>query len=266
MKYYDIGVNLFCSQFRDPEKVLREAAEAEVSCILTGSDMEENENIVSFLKDHDCYGTAGIHPHNADSAKVADFARIAQIVRENARIVAVGECGLDFDRMFSTKENQIHCLEEQIAIAEQLDVPMFLHERAAAEDFEAIFREHPEVCRRSVVHCFTEDRRQAEIWLSMGFYIGVTGWICDERRAEDLRHAVAAIPLDRILVETDAPYLIPRGIKGLGRVNVPQNIVHVVRALSEYMGVEEDVVTRAAYRNTENLFRLGTGDNVSGKM
>ena len=90
-KYYDIGVNLFCSQFRDPEKVLREAAEAEVSCILTGSDMEENENIVSFLKDHDCYGTAGIHPHNADSAKVADFARIAQIVRENARIVAVGE-------------------------------------------------------------------------------------------------------------------------------------------------------------------------------
>ena len=246
MKYYDIGVNLFCSQFRDPEKVLREAAEAEVSCILTGSDMEENEKIVSFLKDHDCYGTAGIHPHNAD--------------------IAVGECGLDFDRMFSTKENQIRCLEEQIAIAEQLDVPMFLHERAAAEDFEAIFREHPEVCRRSVVHCFTEDRRQAEIWLSMGFYVGVTGWICDERRAEDLRHAVAAIPLDRILVETDAPYLIPRGIKGLGRVNVPQNIVHVVRALSEYMGVEEDVVTRAAYRNTENLFRLGTGDNVSGKM
>ena len=77
---------------------------------------------------------------------------------------------------------------------------------------------------------------------------------------------MAAIPLDRILVETDAPYLIPRGIKGLGRVNVPQNIVHVVRTLSEYMGIEEDVVTRAAYRNTENLFRLGTGDNVSGKM
>ena len=119
MKYYDIGVNLFCSQFRDPEKVLREAAEAEVSCILTGSDMEENEKIVSFLKDHDCYGTAGIHPHNADSAEDADFVRIREMVRENARIVAVGECGLDFDRMFSTKENQIRCLEEQIAIALQ---------------------------------------------------------------------------------------------------------------------------------------------------
>ena len=265
MQYIDIGLNLFSRSFPDPERLIRESMEAGVACILTGSDMEENRQVAEFVSGHDCWGTCGIHPHNADSASEEDFSGIRELLKRPG-VVAVGECGLDFDRMFSTKENQIRCLEEQIAIAEQLDVPMFLHERAAAEDFEAIFREHPEVCRRSVVHCFTEDRRQAEIWLSMGFYIGVTGWICDERRAEDLRHAVAAIPLDRILVETDAPYLIPRGIKGLGRVNVPQNIVHVVRALSEYMGVEEDVVTRAAYRNTENLFRLGTGDNVSGKM
>lgn len=266
MKYYDIGLNLFCSQFPDPEKILREAAEAEVSCILTGSDMEENEKIVRFLEDHDCYGTAGIHPHNADRAKAEDFLRIEQILMANPRVVAVGECGLDYDRMFSEKENQIRCLKEHIAIAEKLDKPMFLHERAAAEDFEEIFRDHPEVCRRSVVHCFTEDRRQVEIWLSMGFSIGVTGWICDDRRAEDLRHAVAAIPLDRILVETDAPYLIPRGIKGLGRVNVPQNIVHVVRALSGYMGIEEEIVMRAARRNTENLFRLQAVTEVPGEM
>ena len=256
MKYYDIGVNLFCSQFRDPEKVLREAAEAEVSCILTGSDMEENEKIVSFLKDHDCYGTAGIHPHNADSAEDADFVRIREMVRENARIVAVGECGLDFDRMFSTKENQIHCLEEQIAIAEQLDVPMFLHERAAAEDFEAIFREHPEVCRRSVVHCFTEDRRQAEIWLSMGFYIGVTGWIADDRRAAELRVAVPVIPKDRILLETDAPYLTPRNVPGLGRTNVPENIIYVARCLAGYMKLPEEELIRCAAENTKRLFAL----------
>ena len=171
-------------------------------------------------------------------------------------MVAVGECGLDYDRMFSTKENQLNCLREHIAIAERLGMPMFLHERAAAEDFEAEFRNHPEVCSRSVVHCFTGDRVQVEQWLSMGFSIGVTGWICDERRAEDLRNAVKVIPLDRILVETDAPYLVPRGIKGLGHVNVPGNIVYVVRALSEYMGIEEEIVLRAAKRNTKNLFRL----------
>ena len=105
--YYDIGLNLFCRQFRDPEKVIEDAKEAGVCCILTGTDSRENQKIDTFVTNHITFGTAGIHPHNADRAKKEDFDLIEKIILQNPKVVAVGECGLDFDRMFSTKENQI---------------------------------------------------------------------------------------------------------------------------------------------------------------
>ena len=256
VKYYDIGVNLFCRQFPDPEKVIREAEAAGVACILTGTNPKENLKIHEFTETHGVYGTAGIHPHNADSARKEDFDRIEEIIRANPRIVAVGECGLDFDRMFSEKENQIRCLEKQIVLAEKLGKPLFLHERSASEEFVRRFKRHPEICRKSVVHCFTGDRKTAEQYLSMGFFIGITGWICDDRRGKELREAVKAIPLDRILIETDAPYLTPRNVKGLDRINVPQNIVYVARELAKYKKVSEEELILRARENTKGLFRL----------
>ena len=256
MKYYDIGLNLFCKQFHDPEAILTHATAAGVSCILTGSDMHENRRMAKFLPHHDVYGTCGIHPHNADSATDADFAEMEKLIRSSSRFVAVGECGLDYDRMFSTMANQIRCLEKHIALAEKLSMPMFLHERSASAAFAEVFRQHPEVCRRSVVHCFTGSREELETYLDMGFSIGITGWICDERRADALRDAVKILPLDRLMLETDAPYLTPRGIKGLGRVNVPENIVYVARSLAQYMGQPEETVIAAAKANTERFFGI----------
>lgn len=256
IKYYDIGLNLFCRQFPDPEKIIAEAAQAGVACILTGTDQKENRKIDAFVKNHEAYGTAGIHPHNADSAKQEDFELIEKIVTENRKIVAVGECGLDYDRMFSAKENQIRCLEKHIVLAEKLDKPLFLHERSAAEDFIARFKKHPDICKKSVVHCFTGTKETLENYLSMGFSIGITGWICDDRRAKGLREAVRIIPLDRILVETDAPYLTPRNVPGLGRTNVPQNITYVVKELANYMKVSEEVLEENARKNTERLFHI----------
>lgn len=254
--YYDIGLNLFCRQFPDPEQILANGAAAGVCCILTGTDRKENRQIDRFVRTHDAYGTAGIHPHNADSAGKEDFEEIERLVTDNDRIVAVGECGLDFDRMFSTRENQIRCLEKHIVLAERLEKPLFLHERAAAEEFVRRFKKHPQVCRRSVVHCFTGDKRTLEQYLDMGFSIGITGWICDERRGKELREAVKKIPLDRILVETDAPYLTPRNVPGLGRINVPENIVYVVRELARYMQVEEEELILHARENTERIFGI----------
>ena len=256
IKYYDIGLNLFCKQFSDPEKVIGEAEDHGICCILTGTDMKENGKINDFTKTHNVFGTAGIHPHNADRAKQEDFRLIEQIVAGNDKIVAVGECGLDYDRMFSAKENQIRCLEKHIVLAEELDRPLFLHERSAADDFIKRFRKHPDICKRSVVHCFTGDRATLDRYLSMGFSIGITGWICDDRRAKELRDAVHMIPLDRILVETDAPYLTPRNVPGLNKTNVPQNIKYVVRDLAKYMKVSEDVLTENAKKNTERIFRI----------
>lgn len=257
IKYYDIGLNLFCRQFPDPEKIIDNAGDCGVVCILTGTDRKENEKINTFVSIHHAYGTAGIHPHNADAAKQEDFARIEAIITENKKIVAVGECGLDYDRMFSTKENQIRCLEKHIVLAEKLQKPLFLHERSATKDFVARFKKHPEICKRSVVHCFTGDRATVEQYLSMGFSIGITGWICDDRRAGELREAVRAIPLDRILLETDAPYLVPRDVPGLSRTNVPENIVYVAKKLAKFMNVSEEELREAAKENTERIFGIG---------
>lgn len=209
-----------------------------------------------FVKTHDVYGTAGIHPHAADGAADKDLERIEEIILSNPKIVAVGEYGLDYDRMYSTKENQLYYFKKLIALGEKLKKPLFLHERDAEEDFISCFAGHEDICRRSVVHCYTGNKKTAETLLDMGFSIGITGWICDERRAEALWEAVKIIPPDRILLETDAPYLTPRGISGLKRTNVPQNIVYVARALAHYMGVSEEDVIRYAKINTERIFGL----------
>lgn len=255
-KYYDIGLNLFCRQFPEPEKIIQEALDNGVCCILTGTDSKENRKIDEFVKEHEAFGTAGIHPHNADQARQEDFQLIEKIVSENNKIVAVGECGLDYDRMFSTKENQIRCLEKHIILAEKLDKPLFLHERSAADDFIKRFKKHPDICKKSVVHCFTGNKVTLDKYLSLGFSIGITGWICDERRGKELREAVRIIPLNRILLETDAPYLTPKNVPGLDRTNVPQNIQYVVKDLAKHMKVSEEVLMENARKNTERLFKI----------
>ena len=256
IKYYDIGLNLFCKQFREPEKIINDALAENIGCILTGSDMKSSESVNRFVKDHNCFGTCGIHPHSADSAKAEDFQRIREIILVNDKIAAVGECGLDYDRMFSARENQIRCFEHHIKIAEELGKPLFLHERDAADDFIARFKKHSDICSRSVVHCFTGDKETLKKCLDMGFYIGITGWICDERRGGALREAVKLIPLERVMIETDAPYLTPRNIKGLDRTNVPQNIKYVAAELARNMRVDEAELTAAVKENTERFFGI----------
>lgn len=255
-KYYDIGLNLFCRQFSEPDRIIAEAADEGVSCIITGSDMKSSEKAARYVRDHECWSTCGIHPHSASSADARSFRRIREIVSGNSKVVAVGECGLDYDRMFSPKDKQLSCLEEHIRIAEELGKPLFLHERDAFEDFVSVFEKHRDICRTSVVHCFTGSRKVLEKYLDMGFSIGVTGWICDDRRGQELRDAVKIIPLDRIMAETDAPYLTPRNIPGLSRTNHPCNIKYVAAALAEYMGTDEALLIEKLRENTERFFGI----------
>ena len=253
--YYDIGLNLFTKSFPHPEQIVADAHAAGIQCILTGSEAEENERVHAFVQNHDVYGTAGIHPHSADEAKEADVARIREIVTTNPRVVAVGETGLDYNRMYSTKENQMHYFKQLISLAEEVGKPLFLHERDAAEDFISCFHGHEGICPRSVVHCYTGNKDTLQTLLDMGFYIGITGWICDERRADELREAVSILPLSRVMIETDAPYLTPRGFH-LPRTNVPQNITYVAETLAGYMGVSVSDLVDHAKRNTEDFFGI----------
>lgn len=255
IKYYDIGLNLFTRSFPHPEDIIEGAEEAGVKCILTGSERYDNEKVNDFVKTHDLYGTAGIHPHSTDDAKEEDIDRIREIITTNPRIVAVGETGLDYDHMYAKKENQLYFFKKLIDLAEELKKPMFLHERDAADDFIACFEGHEELCRRSVVHCYTGNKEILQKLLDMGFYIGITGWICDERRGDELRDAVSILPLDRVMVETDAPYLTPRGFH-LPRTNVPQNITYVVETLASYMHVRGEELRLHALENTEKFFGI----------
>ena len=255
-KYYDIGVNLFCKQFPNPEQIINDALQSGVTCILTGTDPKENRQIDTFINNHQAYGTVGIHPHNADSTKDKDYLEIENIAKTNNKIVAIGECGLDFDRMFSTKENQIKCFEKQIEIAETLNMPLFLHERNAVEDFIKVLSNHKEICKKSIIHCFTGNTETLKKYLSMGCYIGITGWICDSRRAKDLRQAVRYIPLDRIMIETDSPFLTPKNIQGLSKTNYPQNVKYVAKELAMHMGVPENTLISKAKENTEHFFSI----------
>ena len=255
-KYYDIGVNLFCKQFPNPEQIINDALQSGVTCILTGTDPKENRQIDTFINNHQAYGTVGIHPHNADSTRDKDYLEIENIAKTNNKIVAIGECGLDFDRMFSTKENQIKCFEKQIEIAETLNMPLFLHERNAVKDFIKVLSNHKEICKKSIVHCFTGNTETLKKYLSMGCYIGITGWICDSRRAKDLRQAVKYIPLDRIMIETDSPFLTPKNIQGLSKTNYPQNVKYIAKELAMHMGVPENTLISKAKENTEHFFSI----------
>ena len=144
--YYDIGLNLFTRSFPDPERIIADAEAAGICCILTGSEARENELVNEFVKTHDVYGTAGIHPHAADGAADKDLERIEEIILSNPKIVAVGECGLDYDRMYSTKENQLYYFKKLIALGEKLKKSLFLHERDAEEDFISCFAGHEDIC------------------------------------------------------------------------------------------------------------------------
>lgn len=257
IRYYDIGLNLFSKQFRNPEEIIRNAETNQVVCVLTGTSTKANKQVADFVFKHESvYGTAGIHPHNADTAMKEDFELIENIITSNHRIVAVGECGLDYDRMYSTRDNQIRCLEKHINLAEKLDKPLFLHERSASDDFKKRFKNHKDLCEKSVVHCFTGNKYVLDDYLNMGFSIGITGWICDDKRGKELREAVKLIPLDRILIETDAPYLTPKNVNGLSKVNVPENIIYVARELAKHMNVSEEELIVHAKENTERVFSL----------
>jgi len=205
----DIGANLTNRAFRgDLEEVLARArAAGVVDVIVTGTSVEASEAAASLAVRHGLGATAGVHPHHAKDWNDDSHDRLAALLAR-PEVVAVGECGLDYNRMFSPREAQRRCFVAQLELAAATGKPLFLHERDAGPEFLALLREHRP--RAAVVHCFTGDRAALEAYLALGLHIGITGWICDERRGVPLRELVGLIPPGRLMLETDAPYLLPR--------------------------------------------------------
>ena len=206
------------------------------------------------------YSTAGVHPHDAkrwESEESGDV--IAGLVEEHPGVVvAIGETGLDYNRMFSSKEEQIAAFEAQIELAVQTGLPLFLHERDAFEDFYAILAQAMPRVSGAVVHCFTGSKEALDAYVALGCYIGITGWVCDERRGLGLREIVGDIPMDRILIETDAPFLKPRGVPEIPKAgkNEPAYLPYVALSLAEAMGVDVAELIECSTANARTLFSI----------
>lgn len=261
-KYIDIGVNLTGSSFKkDVSQVIERAQQAGIEqLIVTGTNIQHSEQAIQLTEQYEstCFSTAGLHPHHA-SDYCSDLGSELRDMLKHKNVVAVGECGLDFNRNFSTRKQQIIAFEAQLEIAIDMKKPVFLHQRDAHEDFISIIKSCRSDLNKLVAHCFTGSIEELNDYVLLDMYVGVTGWICDERRGQVLQQAVKNIPLDRIMLETDAPYLLPRDlqVKPLEKNrNEPCFLPHIAKSVAKYMGLEETRLVTAAYKNSGEFFEI----------
>jgi TatD DNase family protein len=258
MKWFDAGVNLLDPRF-DLAELLDESAEAGVTDLLViSSNIAESEQAVAMVLSHSSkqislHTTAGIHPHHADHACAQSWSKLRSLLVDTA-VCAVGECGLDFNRNFSTQQNQIQAFDAQLQIAVEHQKGVYLHERDAfAEQCKMLLPVYQHL-PFLVAHCFTGTPAQMQTYLDMGCYIGITGWVCDDARGASLQQAVKDLPLDRLLLETDAPYLFPKTVRPRSKQNAPKYLVAIAEKVAQIKQLPVQRIAQSAYANAKSLF------------
>lgn len=256
----DIGANLAHESFHaDLDAVLRRAAAAGVGqIVVTGSCASSSRSALDLAERYPgrLFATAGLHPHHAQEWNPGlgeDFRGLAG----RPGLVALGECGLDYFRDLAPRPAQRAAFAAQLELAAELGKPVFLHERDAHTDFIALLREHRSALGPVVVHCFTGSGSALEDYLALGCHIGITGWVCDERRGRHLLDLVGQIPDSRLMIETDAPYLVPRTAPKMAhRRNEPALLPWVVKTLACARQQAEADVAATTTRTAQAFFSL----------
>lgn len=256
----DIGANLTHAAFQpDLPEVMRRAARAGVGTIVvTGTSLEGSRAALALAERHPgIYATAGVHPHEAAHCDAGTLPELRRLLAD-PRVVAVGECGLDFNRNYSPHPDQEKWFVAQVQLACELGKPLFLHSRDAHPRFAQILRHHRAGLPPAVAHCFTGEDDELQAYLDLGLYIGITGWICDERRGRHLHKLVHQIPADRLMIETDAPYLTPRTLRPQphGRRNEPAFLPHILETIAGALGRPAADLARSTSENARRFFRL----------
>jgi len=242
----DIGVNLTNkSLLADVDGVLQRALDAGVvQMVVTGTTLSESRTAIELCQRFAdrLVSTCGIHPHHASDWNQHSYELLQDLARHDC-VRAIGETGLDFNRNYSPPAAQEMAFEQQMQLAVEQQLPLFCHQRDAHGRFVEMLRDHREQLGRVVVHCFTDTREALLDYLDLDCYIGITGWICDERRGLELRDLVKIIPTERLLIETDAPYLLPRNLKPrpASRINEPAFLRHILGdiAICRHTGAEQ---------------------------
>lgn len=268
----DIGANLTHPSFReDLREVLARAAAAGIAAIVvTGTSVAGSRQAHALATAEETahgqgscggrtrlYSTAGVHPHDAAQFDAATIPALRSLL-EHPEVIAVGECGLDFNRNYSPHPAQESCFVAQLELACELGKPLFLHSRDAHPRFADILRAHCDRLPPAVAHCFTGEADELRAYLDLGLHVGVTGWICDERRGRHLHELVREVPADRLLLETDAPYLTPRTLRPQprSRRNEPAFLPHVLATVAEALGRPLEEVARTTSANARRFFRI----------
>jgi TatD DNase family protein len=257
----DIGLNLAHDSFdHDRDEVVANAVAAGVRhMVVTGSTLDSSRRAIELARAAPMVfrATAGVHPHHASELRPDDLPRLRELLAA-PEVGAAGECGLDYFRNFSTHEEQERAFRWQLELAVETGRRVFLHQRDGHDAFVAILADYLPRLAGGVAHCFTGDGRELRDYLDLGLSVGITGWICDERRGQHLRELVRLIPLDRLLVETDAPYLLPRDLqpKPAHRRNEPKYLPHVVKVIAACRGEPLATVAAATTRNALQFFNF----------
>ena len=258
----DIGLNLAHDSFdHDRAHVVAAARAAGVAHMLvTGSTLESSRAAIDIVRGDPATFrcTAGVHPHHASELRSEDLPRLRALLAA-PEVGAAGECGLDHYRNFSTPADQERAFRAQLELAVECGKPVFLHQRDAHDAFVAILRDYRPRLAGGVAHCFTGEAPELDAYLDLGLSIGITGWICDERRGRHLRALVRRIPLERLMLETDAPYLLPRDLapKPAHRRNEPKYLPHVAKVVAACREEPFEDVAAATTRNARAFFGFG---------
>ncbi|QQX79752.1 TatD family hydrolase [Shewanella sp. KX20019] len=259
--FMDIAVNLIGSSLeKSMQRVVEEANNVGVSSmIVIGSQIEESELAIDLCRSfpEQLYSTAGVHPHHASEWTSQSSHQIRQLSLAQC-VVAIGECGLDYNRDFSPRLKQRQAFAQQLELAIELKLPVLMHERDAHSDFLAILKEYRSALPAALLHCFTGNRESLEAYLELDLHLGITGWVCDERRGQELAELVPLIPDNRILIETDSPYLLPRSMrpKPKSSKNEPKYLPYIAEYIANIRGQTVDDFALKTYQNSRSFFGL----------
>lgn len=255
----DIGVNLTSFHAHHTEIVSRARQAGVNHLILIGSDIDDSKAAITLAEQYTgCFATAGIHPHQAKTLTGTSIEQIRQLTA-HTQVKAIGETGLDFNRNYSPPAQQLYCFEAQLALAAELQLPVYLHQRDAHREFVALLNKYRPRLNNAVIHCFTGNEKELADYLELDLYIGITGWICDERRGLHLQDLIGQIPSDRLLLETDAPYLLPRDLRPKPKKgkNEPCYLPHILKTVSRCLEEEPGTIAKTTTDNAKRLFNIG---------
>lgn len=259
--YVDIGVNLTNkSLMRDLDSVIHRARDAGVEhMVVTGTHLKESAKAIQLCEQYPqtLVCTAGVHPHHASDWHASSEDSLRELAT-HASVRAIGETGLDFNRNYSPREAQIEVFHRQLNIAASIKKPVFTHQRDAHQEFVSIIREHRDSLAKVVIHCFTDTRSALLDYLDLDCHIGITGWICDERRGLDLQQLVKLIPDNRLMVETDAPYLLPRNLptKPVNKINEPAYLPHILHTIAYHQNKPVSQLANECLNTSRQFFDI----------